>query len=178
LVTPPKKEFDIMEHFGIRLAMQSDAPDIAEVCALSYAAAYKDIMPADYIRTRNASRPASFYVIPEGNDNVYIVLYDGKAVGIMKAALPLDADMGDDAYELHYIYLHPDFFRKGIGTKAMEFAFKKARGLNKSIMTVWVLAENINSINFYKKCGFAADGGKKTKEYGRVLELVRMRKDL
>ena len=49
----------------------------------------------------------------------------------MKIAPPQNDDVGDDFYELHYIYLHPDYFRMGIGTQAMVFAFEKLEVLGK-----------------------------------------------
>lgn len=168
-----------MDCVNIRLAIPDDAPDMAEIVMRSWEAAYKDIIPAECIREKNATHPALFQrVTAEENNNSYVIRHNGKNVGVMKIASPLDDDMGDNAYELHYIYLHPDFFRMGIGTQAIEFAAKAARGLGKTIMTVWVFAENISAIHFYAKCGFMADGAKKFKEYGRVMEIIRMRKDL
>ena len=85
---------------------------------------------------------------------------------------------GEDIIQIDYIYLHPDYFRMGIGTKAMEFAFDIARRIGKTMMTVWVLDENLNSIKFYEKCGFAADGKIMDAEYGKVNGRMRMRRSL
>jgi len=54
----------------------------------------------------------------------------------------------------------------------------KARILKKTVMVVWVLAENANSILFYEKCGFVADGKTKTLEYGKAMRCIRMRRVL
>jgi ribosomal protein S18 acetylase RimI-like enzyme len=96
----------------------------------------------------------------------------------MKIAPPQDDDVGDDFYELHYIYLHPDYFRMGIGTKAMEFTCEKARSIGKTSMIVWVLDENVNSIRFYEKYGFYTDGKIMNSKYGKENGRIRMRKDL
>jgi len=96
----------------------------------------------------------------------------------MKVAPPTDDDVGDNTYELHYIYLHPDYFRMGIGTKAMEFAFKKLTVFGKTAMIVLVLDENANSIKFYEKCGFTADGKVMNAEYGKVNGRIRMWREL
>jgi ribosomal protein S18 acetylase RimI-like enzyme len=101
-----------------------------------------------------------------------------KTVGIMKVAAAQDSDLDDSFYELHYIYLHPDYFRMGIGIKAMAFAFDKARSLEKKTMVVWVLERNENAIKLYEKCGFAADGKTMTQNRGKPLALIRMRKEL
>ena len=163
----------------IRLAIPADAPDMAEVHMRSWEVAYKDIIPAEYIREKNAGRHALYKRVVTGEDtNQYVIQKDGKTVGIMRVAPPQDDDVGDNFYELHGIYLHPDYYRQGIGTKAVEFAFEKARGLGKTVMTVWVFAENTNSIKFYEKCGFVADGKTKTYDCRKIMECIRMRRDL
>jgi len=161
----------------IRLAMPSDAPDMAEVIIRSWEVAYKDIVPAEYIKERNSTRMAQ-YKISDENTTQYVIQKDGKTVGIITVAPLNDDDLGDKYYDLQAIYLHPDYFRQGIGTQAMGFAYDIARRLGKTAMTVWVLAENINAIRFYEKCGFIADGKTKPRTYGKVLELIRMRRDL
>ena len=74
--------------------------------------------------------------------------------------------------------MHPDYYYKGIDTQAMEFAYEKARRLRKSIIALWVLAEKTNSIRFYEKCGFFADGKTHTLHFSKGLEYIKMRKDL
>jgi RimJ/RimL family protein N-acetyltransferase len=163
----------------IRLAVPADAPDMAEVHMRSWEVAYKNIIPAEYINQKNATRHALYArVITDDNTNSYIIQYAGKTIGIMKIAPPQDDDVGDDFYGLHYIYLHPDYFRMGIGTQAMEFAFEKARCIGKTGMIVWVFDENINSIRFYEKCGFHTDGKIMNSEYGKENGRIRMRRDL
>ena len=139
----------------------------------------KGIIPDDYIRAKNASRPALFKrVITDGNTDSYVIQYGGKTVGIMKIALPHDDDVCDKTYELHYIYLRPGYLRMGIGTKAMDFALVIARSLGKTTLIVWVLDENDGSIRLYEKCGFTADGKTMNAEYGKENARIRMRKVL
>ena len=170
---------DYKRGITIRLAVPADAPDMAEVHMRSWEIAYKDIIPSDFIREKNASRPSLYSrVITDENANSYVIQYMGKTVGIMHIASPQDDDIGEDGYELHYIYLHPDFFRRGIGTQALIFAFNKALNLKKTFIVVWVFAENTNSILFYEKCGFAADGKTKNLSYGKTMKCIRMKRVL
>jgi len=160
---------------SFRLATPKDAYDMAEIHIRSWEIAYKEIIPKDFITEKNSTRHSLYkLVITNENRNSYIIEFNGNVVGIMKVALPQDEDVTNNTYELHYIYLHPNYFRMGIGTQAMEFAYTIARGLNKTIMTVWVLSENINSIKFYEKCGFTPDGKTKNMEYGRSVKCIRM----
>lgn len=162
----------------IRLAVPSDAPDMAEVHMRSWEVAYKGILPDAYIREKNATRHDLYArVITEENETSYVIQYGGKTIGIMCVAPPQDKEL-TDCHELHYLYLHPDYFRRGIGTQAMEFACNIARSLGKTGLVLWVLENNTNSIEFYKKCGFASDGGSWERNFDKPLRSIRMRKEL
>ncbi|MCL2512263.1 MAG: GNAT family N-acetyltransferase [Oscillospiraceae bacterium] len=163
----------------IRLAAPADAPDMAEAHMRSWEVAYKDIIPESYISEKVATRPALYkQIITDENKTNYVIQKGGKTAGVMSIAPDQDDDAGENFYRLQSLYLHPDYYRQGIGTRAVNFAFDKARSLGKTAMTVWVLEENINSIKFYEKCGFIADGKTKILECGKSLIAIRMRRDL
>jgi GNAT superfamily N-acetyltransferase len=162
----------------IRLAVPVDAPDMAEVHMRSWDATYKGIMPDDFIREKNATRPELYKrVITDENKNTYVIQYNGKTVGIMCVAPPQDKEL-TDCCELHYIYLHPDYFRQGVGSQAMKFAYEIARNDGKTGMVLWVLEKNEGSIKFYEKCGFIADGHSYEKNFDKPLRSIRMRRSL
>jgi len=168
-----------MPDITIRLARPADAADMADIHARSWSAAYKGIIPRRFIRKTNRTRPELWNrIVTEDNDKHYIILCDGKTVGIMSVGPPKDDDVGDDTYELRGIYLYPDYYRQGIGTFATEYAFNIARNLGKTKMTVWVFAENTNSIDFYTKRGFTADGKTDSRKYGKIVYSIRMIKSL
>lgn len=163
----------------IRLARPDDAPAMAEVHVCSWLAAYKDIIPEAFMAQKNAERPALYKrVITKENTNSYVIEREGKIIGIMRVAPPQDTDLNDNAYELHYLYLHPAVFRLGIGTAAMSFACRLAKNLDKTTLVLWVAAENAAAIGFYKACGFSPDGRTKTHDYGKAVESIRMQKKL
>jgi len=170
----------MQNNITIRLAVPADAPDMAEVHMRSWEVAYKDIIPAEYIKEKNATRPELWKrIITDENQYQCVIQKSGKTVGIMCVVpKPQDDDLSDEFAELEGIYLHPDYYRQGVGTQAMEFAYDKARSWGKKIMTVWVFAENANTIRFYEKCGFTADGKTKTYDCGKVMEIIRMRRGL
>lgn len=163
----------------IRLSKPADAAKMAEIHARSWEAAYAEIIPTELIKEKNATRLALYQrIITEENSTHYLIESDGRAVGIMGIAPPQDDDVDDRFYELHGIYLDPDYFRRGIGTQAVDFAFNKARSLGKKLMNVWVFAENSNTIRFYEKCGFAAENKTKIYDCGKLMECFRMKKEL
>ena len=163
----------------IRLAHLDDAPDIAEIHIRSWEAAYKDIVPAEFIQEKNSGRPAQYQrILSAENKTLYLIAVDDKPAGVMGIIQPQENDTDETYHELSMIYLHPDYFRKGIGTKAVNFAFDVAREAGKKFMIVWVFAENHSSIQFYEKCGFIRDNKTKIINYGRAIDAIRMRKDL
>ena len=167
----------------IRPATPADASIMAEVKKRSWEVAYKDIVPESYIKERHKNNLLRTRTEQMLNDEYhkqfqYVILLDDVIVGVMSVA-PAHGDDADDAiYDLQAIYLHPDYYRQGIGSTAMEFAFDIARKLNKTAMILWVFKDNINSINFYKKNGFVPDGKTRILEYGKPLNAIRMRKEL
>lgn len=164
----------------IRLAVPADAPDMAEVHMRSWEVAYKDIIPAEYIQKQSAKRPAMWQrILANENSTQYVIQIGGKTAGIM-CVVPKsqDDDADDNVCELEGIYLHPDYYRQGIGTQAMEFAYDIARCWGKTQMTLWVFAENINTIKFYEKCGFTPDGKTKTYDMGKIMNCIRMIREI
>lgn len=171
----------------IRLATHADAPDMGNIHARSWEAAYRDIVPAEYIRRKSPTRAALWdRILSAENHTHFIILSDGVAAGMMTVGPPQledveiknDAGIDDSFWELHGIYLHPDYYRRGIGTAALEFAAELARAAGKRNMLLWVFEENKNAIRFYQKCGFAADGASKIYNCGKEMNCIRMIKSL
>ena len=164
---------------NIRLAMPADAPDMAEIHARSWEAAYQGFMPLSYIQEKNAGRPALWErILAQENTTRYVIALDGKAVGLLDVGSPQHKTDEEALYELRGLYLHPDYYRQGIGTQAMAFALDVARAQGKSSIILWVFAENAASIKFYESCGFRADGGEMEYQCGKPLTAIRMRRAL
>ena len=166
---------------NIRPAVLSDAIDMAEVYMGSFEAAYKNIIPADYIREKRVnSNENMIRVLSDENYSrfQYVILHKDAIVGVMTVAPARDDDTDDSFYELHGIYISPNYFRQGIGAQAINFALDKARTLGKQTMILWVFADNICSIKFYEKSGFITDGKTRTLNCGKPLIAIRMRREI
>ena len=168
-----------MSNILIRLAVPADAPDMAEAHMRSWEVAYKDIIPEDYIREKNAERPVLWErILGDTNTTQYIIKKEGKTAGMLGISVSRDEDADDGTYELMGLYLLPEYLRQGIGTQAMEFTFAKARSLGMKVITVWLLEDNLNAKMFYEKFGFTADGKSIERDFGKTLKSIRMRRDL
>lgn len=163
----------------IKKATAADAQEIAQVHMRSWETAYAGIIPDEFIREKNKTRPALWQQILSGdNDRHYIIRLGDRAAGIMSVAPPQDEDLGDSFYELHGLYLHPDFIGRGVGAQAMDYALDLARSLGKKTMVVYVLKENTAARRFYQRCGFTCDGAQKQAEYGKTFSIIRYRREI
>ena len=142
----------------IRLATPADAFDMAEVGARSFETVFRDILPEKYIREKKATYPSLYScIITDKNTTHYVIQKDSKTICITcvtpPVTPPIDDNVGDNYCELGGIWLHPDYFRQGIGTKAMSLIFDTVRSQGKKVMLAWALEKTLPSLNFMKNAG-------------------------
>ncbi|PWJ69420.1 ribosomal protein S18 acetylase RimI-like enzyme [Ruminococcaceae bacterium R-25] len=149
----------------IRKAALKDAAAIAAIEVSSSRYAYKNIVPDEclfndlsvesripvYERWLNEKR-FELYVFEDSGTN--------EIKGMMGIGRCEDEDK-DNAFELHFIYVDPEYVRKGIGAQMLEFFEQKGAERGFGEFVIWVLAENRMGINFYEKHGYGSDGKEK-----------------
>ena len=140
----------------IRLSNPSDASAIARVRADSWRAAYRDIVPDDFLDGMDVERWADGYRRFLGNppDKLVSIVAEAEAeiVGMAVAGPNRDDDTPYSA-ELFMIYLLPGNWRRGIGLRLVDTTAQSLLGLGLSSMVVWVLAENWPARRFYEALG-------------------------
>ncbi|HEY5902433.1 MAG TPA: GNAT family N-acetyltransferase [Anaerolineales bacterium] len=77
------------------------------------------------------------------DDRVWVQEHEGLAAAFMA--------MRDDFID--HLYVHPDFWRQGLGRRFLEFA----RGLSPDHLWLYTLQINVNARAFYEKYGFTAE---------------------
>ena len=88
----------------IRLAKPADAPVMADIHTSSWSAAYRDIIPAEFIKEKNATRMEQWKkIVTDENTTNHIMEVNGAAVGMMTLAPPKDDDVDDSYYKIHGI---------------------------------------------------------------------------
>ena len=109
----------------IRKCRHDDIPSVMKIESLSFKYPYPSSIFYNYL-----------------NRNFYVAEEDGKVVGYA---------IGDARRHLIVsIAVHPDYRRRGIGTKLMESILKNMHGY----AILQVRASNNEAIKFYKKLGF------------------------
>ena len=66
-----------------------------------------------------------------------------------------------EAFELHFLYVDPDYLRRGIGSEMLRFFEQTGREKGCREFVVWVLEENETGRCFYEKHSYRADGKEK-----------------
>ena len=146
----------------IREAVINDAARIAEIEVFSSRYAYKNIV-SDECLYRDLSVETRIPVykkwITEKRFDVYV--YEDTGTGIMKGMMGIGMSEDEDkkgAFELHFLYMNPDFVRMGVGSEMLRFFEQKGKDTGCAEFVVWVLEENEMGRNFYKKNNYCPDG--------------------
>jgi len=137
---------DAMEDFVLREAHPNDAAGIARVHVGSWRAAYRGIIPdqflADLSQPDRKRRWARTLSVPDRRDFVYVAEHAaGDIVGFASGGLER---AGDPIYrgELYAIYILPGHQRRGVGRALTGLVAERLIQLGLGSMLVWVLADN------------------------------------
>lgn len=169
--------------FTVRPAVQSDSEGIARVHTRSWQSAYRGLLPDEWLAALRwqdrkerwetglrAGSPATIYVATNPQKEI---------VGFASIGPTRDEDLEpDEFFELYAIYLSPDIWKMGVGSKLLQTI---ARQIPSSFhwLSVWVLKDNIQGRSFYESRGFAADGKIKMANIdGHQLEEIRYQRSL
>ena len=146
----------------IRGATIGDAARIAEIDVNSCRYAYKGIV-SDECLFKDLSVESRIPSVERWINEKYfeIYVYEDPDTGMIKGMMGI-GECGDEdkkgAFELHFIYVDPEFVRAGIGSEMLKLFEDKGREKGFSEFVVWVLEENRMGRNFYEKNGYHAEG--------------------
>jgi len=131
----------------IREACRGDAEVIASLINESNYHAYKNLIPREYFRHPVVS--SEEILRDMGRMNFYVYELGGEVVGVAALMPRFDEGVGI----VRWVYVHPRFWRRGIGTALMKRVEKEARALGLRKLRLKTL-ENAWAVNFYLKLGF------------------------
>ncbi len=149
----------------IREATVSDSARIAEIDVISSRYAYKGIVPDECLFNDLSVEnriPVHKKWIAEKRFGIYV--YEDAGTGIIQGMMGIGMSEDDDkqgAFELHYIYVDPDYVRMGIGSEMLQFFEQKGKEKGCPEYVVWVLEENEIGRKFYEKNNYRSDGKEK-----------------
>ena len=149
----------------IREAVTEDSARIAEIEVAGSRYAYHHIVPDECLyRDLSVEGRVPVYTgwITEKRFEVYV--YEDAETGIIKGMMGIGMSEDEDmqgAYELHFLYVDPDYVRGGIGSEMLRFFEQKGKEKGCPEFVIWVLEENEMGIRFYEKNGYRSDGKEK-----------------
>ncbi|HEY5900483.1 MAG TPA: GNAT family N-acetyltransferase [Burkholderiales bacterium] len=167
---------------ALREARVADAAALAEIHIAAWRAAYRGLMPDDYLAALSLDERtkmwASGLARPSPAQSV-IAEIDGVAAGFCLFGPSRDEEPPEVA-EIYAVNIHPQFWRRGAGRALCEHAAREAAAREHTTLTLWVLRDNQRARRFYESLGFARDGAEKTdtKLIGSPLHDLRYRKDI
>lgn len=176
---------DLPAEGHIRAATPSDAEQIASVHVRSWQAAYRGLLPQDYLdqldpagrlpRWRRTLRE-----IDPARDGVIVAVRNGRICGATWFGPTRDTDTDPaEVGELIGIYLLHEAWGKGLGRTLMTAVVEQLTASGYTQATLWVLESNARARRFYGKAGWAEDGAvKQDDRLGFSITEVRYRRQL
>lgn len=167
----------------IRRAGIGDAGAIAGVHVRSWRAAYRGLIPQDFLdRLRPAERlPVWERRLEESSwprKGVLVAEVDGRVAGFTGFGPTRDRDEDPATVaEIATIYLAPEAWGSGVGRGLMAEALKNLDEAEYEQVTLWVLDTNMRARRFYEAAGWRPDGAaKQDTSLGFPLAHVRYRR--
>jgi len=160
---------------AFRLAREADAQLLAEVHVRCWRAAYRELLPADFLAALSISDRAERWQGRLGEEQppwaTTVAELGGELIGFASICRSRDDDLAD-WLELNTIYLLPSAWGTGVAGRLLEAALVRDQPC-----FLWVFADNQRAQAFYRKAGFVPDGATKPITLGgRTLTELRFRR--
>ncbi len=167
----------------IRPAAVEDAPAIARVHVDSWRAAYRGLLPADFLAGLSVeSRQRTWEsVIAQGHALLLVAVAEDEVIGFCSAGQPTDDYLrAPGTSELWTLYVAPSAWSTGAGRDLWLAAERDLLAGGASRVVLWVLQGNERAIRFYRRAGFEHDpsGHKRLEVPGAVRDELLMVKEL
>ena len=144
----------------IRETDVNDAESISAVHIASWQRAYRGIIEQSYLESMDLHEKMRKWQVnldrqERGIRQTYVAIDDTEIVGF--GSIGPARDKGREGYgELYALYLKPESFGCGVGTRLFDFLYKKTKGFGHTKLYVWVLKDNIRARGFYERMGGSA----------------------
>lgn len=158
---------------SIQQANKDEAETIAALHVAGWQGAYGGIIDQGYIDSQTVQlRTAKWQdIFAQDESTTLLATFEGKPAGFISYGPLRTAPPGTSKIrplytsEIYAIYLAPDYFRQGIGTRLMSAAAEGLKEDKHQSTCLWVLEGNKRARGFYDKMG-GQRIGKKMVEFG------------
>jgi ribosomal protein S18 acetylase RimI-like enzyme len=164
----------------IRSARPEDALRIATIHVDAWRAAYRGIVPDEYLRALSIEKRHAGWQqdLEAGHPFTWVAEEGDSVLGWISAAASRDADARRSTGEIWAVYIDPSHWGEGVGRALCDTAQQELRRLGFTEATLWVLKDNQRALRFYLSNGFARDAceDRIIQRGGKELREVRLRK--
>jgi GNAT superfamily N-acetyltransferase len=165
----------------LRPAEPSDAMAVARVHVRSWQAAYRTLLPDDYLdqlRPEDRAQQYDFASLDPRKPRTIVAVGEGSICGFATTAPSRDADLPDHG-ELYALYVDPEMWGRGIGVALLSEARTQLVRAGFRNAVLWVLTGNLRAERFYQINGWAPDGRCRTDVvWGATVDEVRYVREL
>jgi GNAT superfamily N-acetyltransferase len=151
----------------IRAAQSADALEVAQLHVRSWQAAYRGLLPDDFLAGLDPARRAEYYGFDgDGSTaHTWVVEEHGRLHGFATIGPSQEGD-GTELGELYGLYVDPASWRRGYGGLLIGQAREllAARGFAEAVL--WVLRGNERAEAFYRADGWSRDGAERDDDIG------------
>mgnify|MGYP002624588398 CR=1 FL=1 len=155
-----------------------DTAQIAAVHVQSWQAAYRGLLPDDFLENLSLERRIEQWqrALSIPANDVLVYEDEVQVVGFVSYGRTRDEDLDQQKTgEIYAIYLLPDRWGKGFGAALMREGLARLEKQGYQAVSLWVLAGNERAIHFYEQFGFKSDGTTKIENRSGGLELHEVR---
>jgi GNAT superfamily N-acetyltransferase len=174
-----------MDLMTIREAVTADIPQMAVMHVRSWQAAYRGMIPQDYLDSLDSAERADRWTrimrdLDPARGGVFVAEGNGGLLGLACFGPTRDEDADPDQVgEVKAIYLVEEAWGQGCGRELMATSLERLTIAGFSEATLWVLDANARAQRFYEVAGFRPDGAVKIDDRGTFqLRELRYRRAL
>jgi len=161
----------------VRPAELGDAHAVAAIHVAAWRAAYRDIVPDDYLNALSVESRELIWrqAIEKGLPEVWVAVDDTSMLGWVAFGQCRDPDKSTSVGEVWAIYVAPAHWSRGVGRALWQAARTRFEERDFKEATLWVLRANARALRFYRAAGFFPDERtiRKTRVGGATLEEIR-----
>ena len=165
----------------VRAAESADAMSVARVHVRSWQAAYRGLLPDQYLdqlRPEDRAQRYDFATADPQKPQTIVAVDTGLIRGFATTAPSRDSDLAGYG-ELCALYVDPDHWDRGIGTALVSAARGQLVELGFGNAHLWVLRGNVSADRFYRIDRWMPDGLQRTDSvWGVTVNEIRYRRKL
>jgi GNAT superfamily N-acetyltransferase len=163
---------------AVRAADPADVAEITRIQAVTWSAAYADLVPAAAIAQLQGAAAAQAWTAAVSEGTVFVATEGDWTVGFVAASpadVPADSPLGPEAWgEIGTLLVEPRWGRRGHGGRLLATAAEALRGHGAHYGLAWVPEKDDASRRFYTRAGWEPDGTVRVLDTGDgVLREVR-----